>query len=440
MAPRRIGSVSRADTIAIEVDGEAVAARPGEPVAVAIAAAGRVVLGRSVKYHRPRGATCYAGRCDGCLMRVDGRPNVMTCRIPARAGMKVETQNVLGSAETDLLAAADWFFAGGMDHHRMFTWSKPVNRAMQKVARRIAGIGRIPDEVEAIVPPRDAACDVLVVGAGAAGLAAAAELASRGLAVTVVEENEQPGGALRIFPGEVEDDRGARVAARDLAARLAHKAAGAGRGATMWLGHGAVGVYDEDGVVAIESHEGLVRMRAKKILVAAGEQEGAVAIEGGDRPGVIGSRAACVLLAHGVVPGGKVAVAGEGAWADAVVAGVRAAGAEVVGPFALADLRAVKGRPAMSGVEVETAGRRQVHACDTLVVAPTPAGLHEIAAQAGARVRWGTGGFEVEAAPGDGATASPRVRAAGGCTGLRSVAQSIAQARAAAKALAEELT
>src|SRR5688500_17152898 len=203
MAPRRIVGTPRADVVTIEVDGEAVPASPGEPVAIAVAASGRLVLARSVKYHRPRGATCYAGRCDGCLMRVDGMPNVMTCRVPAREGMVVETQNVLGSAKNDLLAAADWFFAGGMDHHRMFTWSKPVNRAMQKVARRIAGIGRLPDEVMAAVEPRDASCDVLVVGAGAAGLTAAADLASRGLSVVVAEEADEPGGALRLFPAEV---------------------------------------------------------------------------------------------------------------------------------------------------------------------------------------------------------------------------------------------
>jgi sarcosine oxidase subunit alpha len=509
MPPRRIVATTRAEPVAIVVDGERIEATPGEPVAIAIAAAGRLVLARSVKYHRPRGATCYAGRCDGCLMRVDGMPNVMTCRVPAREGMVVATQNVLGSAENDLLAAADWFFAGGMDHHRMFTWSKPVNRAMQKVARRIAGIGRLPDEVMAAVEPRDASCDVLVVGAGAAGLAAATELAGRGLSVVVAEEGDEPGGALRIFPGEVADDRGTRVHARELAARMANKATG--RGAKLWLDHSVVGIYAEPmdvdgptakgdhalsgavsaraswaahlervdtmpgvrvplnagamsgqssggpgvgsaahlqradivGVVAIDGPEGLVRLRARRMIVAAGEQEGSVAIEGGDRPGVIGVRAACVMLAHGVLPGSRVAVAGEGPWVDALVTVLRAGGAEVLGPFPLGSIHAARGRPAIEAVEVRTGAapgsRRERHACDALVVAPVPAGLHEIAAQAGAKVRWGAGGFETEANAADGGTAAARVRAIGGCTGVREVGGAIAHGRAAAKAIATEL-
>lgn len=438
MPPRRIVGTPRSDVVTLEVDGEAVPALPGEPVAVAIAASGRLVLGRSVKYHRPRGATCYAGRCDGCLMRVDGLPNVMTCRVEARDGMKVETQNVLGSAETDLLAAADWFFAGGMDHHKMFTWSRPVNRAMQKVARRIAGIGRLPDRAVAPTAPGDHRCDVLVAGGGAAGLVAASELAKRGIAVTLVEEGTDLGGALRWFPGEVADDRGARVRARDLGVRLAGKARG--RGARVLVDHAVAGVYPEEDTITVDGPEGLIRVRAKRLVVAAGEQEGAVAIAGGDRPGVIGARAACVMLAHGVLPGERIALAGSGAWIDALVERLPAAGAQVVGPFALDSIREAKGRLALQKIEVERDGKRETHACDALVVAPLPAGLHELAAQAGAGVRWNPAGvFEAEGAPADGATRAPRVRAIGGCSGVREVAAAMSQARAAARAIAEEL-
>src|SRR5688572_14123651 len=126
MAPTRVLGTT---DITLRVDGREVPARSGESVALALAAAGTLLLGRSVKYHRPRGAVCYSGRCDGCLMRVDGVPSRMTCRVAAADGMKVETQNVVGSAGVDLLAATDWFFQGGMNHHEMFTWSKPANRA-----------------------------------------------------------------------------------------------------------------------------------------------------------------------------------------------------------------------------------------------------------------------------------------------------------------------
>ena len=134
-------------------DARRLTASPNEPVAIALYAAGHLVLGRSVKYHRPRGAACFEGRCDGCLMRVDGVQSTMTCRTGAREGMVIEAQNVLGSARRDLLAAADWFFPHGMNHHEMFTWNEQVNRVMQKVARRIAGVGTLPDGVATAVDP-----------------------------------------------------------------------------------------------------------------------------------------------------------------------------------------------------------------------------------------------------------------------------------------------
>ncbi|HZY04230.1 MAG TPA: (2Fe-2S)-binding protein, partial [Anaeromyxobacteraceae bacterium] len=65
---------------AIAVDGMPVPARAGESVALALLAAGRPLLSRSPKYHRPRGAFCLAGSCGGCLVRVEGQPNVRACR------------------------------------------------------------------------------------------------------------------------------------------------------------------------------------------------------------------------------------------------------------------------------------------------------------------------------------------------------------------------
>jgi hypothetical protein len=140
------------ELVTLRVDGEDVSAVEGEPVAMSLLASGRLVLGRSVKYHRPRGTACFSGRCDGCLMRVDGSPSVRTCGTAAAQGMTLETQNVVGTAELDLLSAADWFFPGGMNHHEMFTWAKPVNHVMQLVARQVVGIGTLPDAPAGVAP------------------------------------------------------------------------------------------------------------------------------------------------------------------------------------------------------------------------------------------------------------------------------------------------
>ena len=135
------------DPVTLHFDGETVVAERGEPAAVALLAAGHSVLARSPKFHRPRGPACLRAACDGCLARVDGEPNVMTCRVPAAEGTRIETQNVVGSRDTDLLRMADWFFPEGMNHHELFAGVPGVQRVMQAFARRVAGLGKLPQEV-----------------------------------------------------------------------------------------------------------------------------------------------------------------------------------------------------------------------------------------------------------------------------------------------------
>ncbi|MEM1417692.1 MAG: 2Fe-2S iron-sulfur cluster-binding protein, partial [Myxococcota bacterium] len=300
MPPRRMGPLG--DTVVLQVDGAPVRAARGEPVAVALAAAGRLVLGRSVKYHRPRGAVCFRGRCEGCLMRVDGRPNVATCRTPATSGLRVETQNVVGSAEADLLAATDWFFPEGMDHHHMFTRFRPVNELMQKVARRIAGVGTLPDEAVPPVAPRERDVDVLVVGAGPAGVAAANAAAAGGARVLIVDEEPVPGGAARL--------RGLPVAALGPPVQRAFAASALG----LWdeVGAGFSGGREEAASelrwYLVGDRRGVTRIRARRLVLAPGATPASLPLPGADRPGVFTAEGAWALLSHGVLPGEDVAV------------------------------------------------------------------------------------------------------------------------------------
>src|SRR5437016_6461411 len=164
----------------IVFEGDDVVAVRGEPIAVALFASGARVLSRSIKYHRPRSFFCLAGHCGACLMRVDGVPNVKTCRAPARPGVEVERQNAFPSGSFDVLGAADWFFPKGMDHHTLMTSSRALNAILRKVVREVGGLGRLPDEElgPAELPPgARRQVDVAIVGAGPAGLAAAIAVA-----------------------------------------------------------------------------------------------------------------------------------------------------------------------------------------------------------------------------------------------------------------------
>ncbi len=91
-----LGEAQWGPKITLMVDGEAVEAFEGEPIATALLAAGRRVFRTTTKRNEPRGVFCALGRCTDCVMVVDGRPNVRTCVTAACDGMVIETQSGLG--------------------------------------------------------------------------------------------------------------------------------------------------------------------------------------------------------------------------------------------------------------------------------------------------------------------------------------------------------
>ncbi len=91
-----------------EFDGKTIPAKPGQTIAGALHAAGKHVLSRSFKYHRPRGLFCGAGRCPNCLCTVNGTPNVRICTVPAEMGQIVKSQNAWPSLKFDVLSILEW--------------------------------------------------------------------------------------------------------------------------------------------------------------------------------------------------------------------------------------------------------------------------------------------------------------------------------------------
>ncbi len=433
MVARRLAPPLDTDTVTLRVDGDEVRAVRGEPIAMSLFAAGRLVLGRSVKYHRPRGAVCFSGRCDGCLLRVDGQPSVRTCREPAVDGRTLETQNVLGSAELDLLAATDWFFPGGMDHHRMFTWAKPVNQAMQLVARHVAGIGTLPETAVPVAAVEDVRVDVLVIGAGASGLSAATGCAERGLSVLCVDEEREPGGWLRFDPA-------ARGGSSPRADELA--AAALRSGVDLRCDRAVAGLFDEprgERIALVDGRGALLRVRARAWVIAQGRTEGASAFEGSDLPGVIGAEAAARLLAHGILPGERVVIAGDlatrSAELDALASALKDAGADVTGPVGLGALVRADGRTSVTSVTLQRDGASTKHPSDLLVLGTRTGAAYELASQAGVRAEYRDGVFELAPRAQGGS-----VWVVGGAADARSFEEAIGQGERAALEILDALT
>lgn len=430
MAPRRERSIDR--KVRLVVDGRPVDAEEGEPIASALLAANGWLFSRSVKYHRPRGPACFARECDGCLMRVDGVPDVMTCATAARDGMRIETQNVVGSAQTDLLSATDWFFPEGINHHELLTKFRPLNRAMQSMARRVAGIGTLPDSPMTVLDAERLLCEVLVVGAGPCGLAIADKLRRLGVDAVVLDEANDAGGHLRFAPARLHDgQKGALQKTAELAA------AGLDGDGALRLGTSAIGFFHDAWLASTD--EKLVAIDARAVVFATGMREGAGLVAGGDRPGVLTARAFSRLLTSGIVPAKRVAFVGGGAWSDALVSECESRGIEVARRVREADAVRVIGRAKVRGLEVRAGEGTASVDCDAVVTCSPPSAVFETAAQAGASVAFHSNGFFVEATAHDGATGAPHVFAVGECSGVRTPIGWSAQIEGAAARIAKEV-
>ncbi len=380
--------------VTFTIDGREVEAERGEPLAVALLAAGEGTIARSPKLHRPRGPACLRGDCDGCLARVDGVPNVMTCMRDVRGGDVVEGQNVLGSRKTDLLRLTDWFFPKGIDHHHLMAGIPAAQSVMQTIARRMAGIGRLPDRPAEPEPAKRLACDVLVVGAGPAGLACAAELAKAGLEVVVVDDGAAPGGS-GVFAGDA-------AAAAQITALAESLPEGA-----LHLRTSCAGFYDRDALLVGASGATVTSPRAT--VIATGAHDGVLVTEGNDMPGVMGARAVCALASRGIVPRDGAVIIGDGAWADRAA---KALGDRCKRRVREADVERVLGSAQVEGLRLK--GGEEI-ACGVVAVATPCAPSFELAEQRGAETRHGSAGYAVVVD--EAGRAAEGLWATGECTG-----------------------
>jgi sarcosine oxidase subunit alpha len=250
----------------------------GDTIASALHAAGVRILTKSLKYDSPRGFFCGIGKCSSCLMRVNGVPNVRTCIAPLQDGIVVEMQEKLAE---------------------------------------------LPDATFSGVPKKTLDVDVLVVGAGPAGLCAAIESATQGASVLIVDENQCLGGQLikqtHKFFGSKEERAGTRgiEIAKELESDL-RKLENKGKIQVMTAAT-VIGCYESEkkhrfGVVQrCDYRNVLYDVRCDAVILACGAMENMLLFPGNDLPGVYGAGAVQTLMnVYGVKPGERVLMVGAG--------------------------------------------------------------------------------------------------------------------------------
>ncbi|MFN7940973.1 MAG: 2Fe-2S iron-sulfur cluster-binding protein [Thermoanaerobaculia bacterium] len=462
----RGGTIDRSRPLAFRFDGRKLSGFAGDTLASALLANGVDVLARSFKERRPRGVLSAGPEETHALVAVgEGprrTPSVRATLEPLVDGLVAESQHGWPSVGFDLGAIMGWlhpFLPAGF-YNKTFTW--PSWELYEPVIRRLAGLGATPRVADGErYAWRNAHCDLLVVGAGAAGLVAAWVAARGGARVIVVESAERPGGGLRFRREDLGGGRPQAWVDSMLALLGEHP------GVRLLTSTTAVGAYDHGVFAALERcaeaggdggpwAQRWWRIRTRGAILASGAIEQPLVFPYNDRPGIVLADAARHYLhSFAVAVGRRVLVATNNDSAYRVALDLAAAGIEVPGvvdarPAVRADLRAAleaAGIPVEAGARIErTRGRRRVAAarfvasgagrwveCDAIAMSGGWNPAAQLYGQAGGRLR-----FDAHSAclvP-DGALAG--MRAAGAAAGRFELRAALDQAAAvAAEALAE---
>jgi heterotetrameric sarcosine oxidase alpha subunit len=323
-APSRLaqgGRIDRGTPLSFQLDGEAIAGFQGDTLASAIFASGLRLIGRSFKYHRPRGFL-GAGieEPNGLLTLGDGgrrEPNIPATTTELVEGIVARRQNGWPSVEFDLMAVnslASPLFQSGFYYKTFMGPRRGSWMFYEPFIRRAAGLGeagyeRDPDRYDT----RRDFCDVLIVGSGPAGIAAAIAAGHSGARVILVEQDFKLGGSLlsETVDSPAEAWRKARLAELEAMGNV-------------WIIRRttAQGLYDGSTVTLIERHDHrrpdpskgearqiVTTLQAKAIIFATGATERPLVFGNNDRPGVmLASAVRTYLNRYAISPGQRAVV------------------------------------------------------------------------------------------------------------------------------------
>ncbi len=325
------GRIDRSKPLRFRFDGRELEGYAGDTLASALLANGVRLVGRSFKYHRPRGIYSAGVEEPNAIVQLRSgprtEPNMRAPQIDLYDGLEAESQNRWPSLAFDVGAVNQWFqrlMPSGF-YYKTFMGPRWLGNApwmfFERIIRHAAGLGRAPtlpdpDHYE----KRFAHCDVLVVGAGPAGIAAAFAAGRSGARVMLVDESPLAGGTLRADCGDaVHAAIGAspalewvRTKMRDLAGmdnvRVLRRAS-------------AFGYYDQNLVTVCErlhddapqppAHQPRQRVwwvRAQQVVLATGAIERPIVFEGNDLPGVMLAGAARRFANEQAVAAGRRAL------------------------------------------------------------------------------------------------------------------------------------
>ncbi|MFG1375347.1 sarcosine oxidase subunit alpha family protein [Xanthobacter autotrophicus] len=396
------GLIDRGRTLAFAFDGKTFRGHPGDTLASALLANGVRLMGRSFKYHRPRGVVTAGSEEPNALveLRTGARrePNTRATTVELYDGLEAASQNRWPSLDFDALSVNRLVspFLGAGFYYKTFMWPAAFwEKVYEPVIRRAAGLGRAADAPDPDTYEKATAfCDVLVIGSGAAGLAAALAAARSGARVILAEEDFRLGGRL-LSERAVIDGAPALDFVASAQAELESLP-----NVRLMPRTTVFGAYDGSEYGAVERvsdhlptplpfqpRQRLWRFVAKRCVLAAGAFDRPIVFPGNDRPGVMSALAlATYATRYGTGAGANAAVFSTNDHAVAAALDAAAAGLKL---DAIIDVRpalpeTLAARAKALGVRVITEGEVVATSgkCLKSVTVRTPRGSETLAVEA----------------------------------------------------------
>jgi len=318
------GLIDRTQNVNFQFDGKSYQGHPGDTLASALIANGVRLMGRSFKYHRPRGPLTAGSEEPNAIVELRSgarqEPNTRATVAELFHGLDARSQNHVGSLSFDLLGVNDLlspFFAAGF-YYKTFMWPKAFwEKLYEPIIRHAAGLGRLTMQADPDLYDKGFLhCDLLIIGAGPAGLAAALTAGRAGADIIIADEDFVLGGRLNAETHKLGDQSGADWA-RAMLAELNSLPNVRVMARTTIIGafdHGIYGALERNADHLATPRAGkprqtLWRIYAKRSLLCAGATERPIAFENNDRPGImLGSALRSYANRWAATPGQDVAI------------------------------------------------------------------------------------------------------------------------------------
>ncbi|KAM3102188.1 FAD-dependent oxidoreductase [Phormidesmis sp. 146-12] len=281
--------IDRTQPIEFFFEGQRFTGYKGDTIASALWAAGQQILGRSFKYHRPRGILSLANHDINTLMQAGEKLNIRADVTLIEPGMSLTSINTFGDVTNDRASVLNYFsrFLPVGFYYKAFH-DRRLFPVWERLIRNLTGLGKADPSTPHISTPKCYDfCDVLVIGSGLSGLSAALSAANSGADVVIVEESDRPGGSSTYQIG-TEPHRVEKVNELLNAVENHSKIC-------LYTGTQAAAYYADYWIPLIDK-ERMTKMRAKAVIIASGAYEQPAVFHNNDLPGVMLASAAQRLI------------------------------------------------------------------------------------------------------------------------------------------------